>query len=343
MENLLNVLRKDRPVAVFVHNNPDPDALASAFGLRILLKKLGFTRVRGIYFSGLIGRAENREMIRLLKIHLTPTEKARRYEKWQTVLVDCQPYTGNLTLPEGLKPTAVIDHHPLRKKTTRLPFYDVRPQYGACSTIIAEYFQAAGVPVPGDAATGFCYGISSETRRLARDGSAADRTAYLHLLSLASFKRLSQIEYSRLSREFIDHLSKVLLKAFYCKNFACALLDDIPYPDFPAEMADFLLRIRGISWSLCLGQHGDTLYVSIRSTNPRAEASSLIRRILPRQGKSGGHGMVAGGQVRIDCADPARLMGLKRSILDKMLDAIRCRGVKLTRFAGGDDTDSYIR
>ncbi len=328
MADLTDVLKRHRTVSLFVHNHPDPDALASAYGLRYYLAKSGFPRVKGVFYSGLIGRAENREMIRLLKIGVRPAAKAEKADLRQVVLVDSQPFTGNVVLPKGAVPVAAIDHHPLRKVSQSLPWCDIRPRYGSCSTIVYEMLVAREIPVPAPVATAFCYGISSETRRLGREGAAADRAAYLKLLAVANLKKLSRIEYPRLTREFFTHFARVLQRIQVYRTFACADLNDLPYPDFVAEMADFLLRIEGITWSLCVGRYGGTAYVSIRSTNPRGNASSLIKRILPKQGRGGGHAMIAGGQVPVDPAQPDDYRLVADAVVDKALQILHFKGAQ---------------
>jgi hypothetical protein len=39
------------------------------------------------------------------------------------------------------------------------------------------------------------------------------------------------------------------------------------------------------------------MYLSIRTTNTRADAGGLMRRVIGRRGKGGGHGMLAGGWI----------------------------------------------
>ena len=61
-------------------------------------------------------------------------------------VMDAQPGTGNNLLDARKRAAAiVIDHHPLRKSAMKAEFHDVRPHYGATSTIIAEYIVAAGL------------------------------------------------------------------------------------------------------------------------------------------------------------------------------------------------------
>lgn len=311
-------MRPDRPVCLVVHNNPDPDSLASALGLQYLLKRKGFRTAR-IYYDGFIGRAENKAMLSQLKISTHLITRVKLAYRRQFVLLDCQPFAGNVTLPEKAMPLAVIDHHPLRRKTRKVPFYDVRPDYGACATIIYEYLISEDMAIPMPVATALFHAIFSETQGLGREGSPADKKAYLELFPRISFERLSKIQYPSLSRDFISNLLRVLTSGFYYKHLVGVILEELPYPDFVAEMADFLLRIKNMSWSICLGSYQSLLYVSIRSKNIHANSARLLKRAIPKSGTAGGHELIAGARVRIDKMDSAEVQSLKRDIVRKVL------------------------
>jgi nanoRNase/pAp phosphatase (c-di-AMP/oligoRNAs hydrolase) len=326
-EALTAVLDREKEVCILVHNNPDPDSLASASALAILFGKRGFRKVR-IYYSGLIGRAENRELIKILPMKLQRASMIRKVRDRQFVLIDSQPYTGNVRLPEGGALLAAIDHHPLRKRTKDLPFYDVRPRVGACATIIHEYLEAEGIEIRRPVATALAYAIYSETQGLGREGTEEDRTAYVKLIGRVNFSRLSKILNPSLSRPFIANLSRVLLNTFQYKNFACVILEELPYPDFAAEMADFLLRIQNISWSLALGSYENQLSISIRTSQLKGHASRAIRRIIPRRGTSGGHEMIAGAQVPLEGLDAGEVQNLKRDIVRRMLEHLNHKTIR---------------
>jgi nanoRNase/pAp phosphatase (c-di-AMP/oligoRNAs hydrolase) len=327
MEKLLGLLEKDEPLFIIVHNNPDPDSLASAMALKYLFKAKGYPKVR-IFYDGLVGRAENQALIRILKIPLSKTRNIKSGKSRQLILVDCQPYTGNITLPERTNTVGVIDHHPLSPKTSKIPYLDVRPDYGACSTIIFEYFGLLNTPVPKDIATGLFYAIFSETQSLGREGSQADKNAYLSLLPQISTAQLSKIQFPPLSKEFIYHLSEVLLNTFYYKNLAGVILDQLPYPDFVAEMADFLLRIKNITWSICIGSYKRLMYVSVRTTSADLNASGVIKKIIPEKGTAGGHETMAGAQINIDRRGKKNIELMKKEMVRKMLRELNLSPVK---------------
>lgn len=337
MEKMFDLLEKDSPLSIMVHNNPDPDSLASAMGLRHLLKLNGYKRVR-IFYDGLVGRAENQAMIRILKIPLFKTKNMTPMKERQYITVDCQPFTGNVTLPEIGRVVGVIDHHPLSKKTPRVPFRDIRPDYGASATIIHEYYESMGIPVPKDISTALFHAIFSETQSLGREGSQADKNAYLSLLPQISFSQLSKIQFPAISKPFVANLSEVLVNTFYYKNLTGVILDDLPYPDFVAEMADFLLRIKNITWSICLGSYGPLLYISLRTTNVDASASKFLKRIIPKYGRAGGHEMIAGAQVKIDRRKPKNTERIQKEIVRKMLRELNHQPVQnLFRLVSNDE------
>jgi nanoRNase/pAp phosphatase (c-di-AMP/oligoRNAs hydrolase) len=321
MEKLFEIIKNTEPISIVVHNNPDPDALASAAALRFILMNKGFKNIR-IYYDGLIGRAENQEVLKILKVPLFLTVNIPSPQTHQFILVDCQPFTGNVTLPDGVNPIAVIDHHRMRKTTRQVPFCDVRPQYGACSTILYEYLSSLKIDIPTRLATSLSYAISSETQSLGREGSRTDKKAYIELLSRLSFNQLSRTQYPKLSKDFVSNLSRALLNAFYYKNLIGVVMEELPYPDFAAQMADFLLRVKNMTWSICLGTFKDVLYVSIRTTNYKADASRIIKKIMPKGAASGGHEMIAGGQAKIDKSDRSKVRAAKNEVIIKMMRAL---------------------
>jgi len=332
----LQVLKTSKSTSIIAHNNPDPDALASAMGLRFLLQKKGYKKVR-IFYDGLIGRAENQAMIKVLNIPLCRTQNISNIKNRQFILVDCQPQSTNVTLPADAFPVAVIDHHPQKKGISSVPFYDIRPEYGASTTIISEYFLDDEISMPQNLSTALAYGISSETQLLGREGSPADRKVYKELISDASFRLLSKIQYPKISKDFVANLSKALTRVVFYKNLIGVLLERLPYPDFVAELADFLLRVRNMTWSICLGDYRERIFISVRTSNTETDASRIIKKFIPRKGTAGGHSMIAGAQIDIAGMPPEEIRASKEAVLLKMLHALDHRNVTELFSLAGDD------
>jgi nanoRNase/pAp phosphatase (c-di-AMP/oligoRNAs hydrolase) len=295
---LLSVIPRDREVLLLGHNNPDPDSLASAEGLRVLIKHgLGITAQ--IAWSGIVGRAENRAMLTALEIPLVLAEKVLPSFEGSVVLVDTQPGRGNNALPPDLRPTAVIDHHPDWGENNGVPFVDVRQGYGAVSTMVTEYLRELEVPVDERLATALFYGIDSETRHLARGTYPPDVTASEFLYPLVDKALLGTIEAPPLHESYFRLIVDAICSTIACDDVLVTLLGDVPYPDATAQIADLLVRLEGIRWAVCLARYEGFLYASLRSNDLDARAGLLLASVLP-PGHAGGHGMTAGGRLTLE-------------------------------------------
>ena len=88
---------------VLTHDNPDPDALAAAALLEHLLTEVWKRRVT-VAYGGIVGRAENREMVKALGLELAHVRGLDFGRFRRFALVDTQPRTGNNQLPDAHRP-----------------------------------------------------------------------------------------------------------------------------------------------------------------------------------------------------------------------------------------------
>ena len=289
---------------VLTHDNPDPDAVAAGVALVKLLRHHLSQRVT-LAYGGIIGRAENLEMVRSLKLEMSRLRHIQFKNYRHFALVDTQPRTGNNQLPDDITPDLVFDHHPLRRATTEVPFVDVRTDYGATASIVAEYLLAAGVSLTRKEATAIVYAIRSETLDFSREAAGSDRMVYDHFLKLADKRLLGRIQNPPLPLDYFSSLHDALENLSSVQSLVISHLGAVSQPDIVPEIADLLLRMQGKTWSLVTGQFEGRIYCSIRTSNPRADAARLMRRLLGRRGKGGGHGMVAGGWLPMSEREPA--------------------------------------
>jgi len=181
-----------KTILILTHNNPDPDAIAASWALHFLLKTKFKARPR-VAYGGIITRAENRAMVRLLKIKMQPLDKVNLHRFEIFALVDTQPGTGNNSLPSRRHASIIIDHHSPRRASSGAAFTDIRPHYGSSSTILIEYLIEAGLPIRKGLATALYYGLKTDTQDLGRNGTEADYKAAIALYPDVQLKRLSQI------------------------------------------------------------------------------------------------------------------------------------------------------
>src|SRR5262249_29858687 len=144
-------------------------------------------------------------------------------------------------------------------------------------------------------ATALIYAIRSETQDFAREHAGPDKAIYDHFFPLARHRLLARVQSPRLPLSYFHNMHDALENLESVDSLVVSHLGTVEQPDIVPEIADLLLRLEGKTWSLATGFYGERLYLSIRTTNPRADAGGLMRRLLGRRGKGGGHGMIAGG------------------------------------------------
>jgi len=321
---------------IAMQDTPDPDSLAAAVALRRLAKSQGNLQC-SIVCGGTVGRGENRALVKYLGLNLRCYQEID-YEKFDLVaMVDTQPGTGNNSLPEGVLPDIVIDHHPIRRLTRTAPFTDVRSGYGATSTILVEYLIEAGITPDTPLATALLYGIRSDTQDLGRESSRFDIEAIEFLYPFANKRMLGVIQRGKVPRVYYQMLSDALRNARVQGPAILTELGDVDNPDMIAEVADLLLREDETIWTMCTGYWNHRLLISIRTSEESNLAERVIKHVVARRGTGGGHQTYAGGQIPLVKGTKAEREEIERHVEERFLEAIgagndqSARLVKLVR------------
>ena len=322
---LLQAVSRPGSIVILPHDNPDPDALASAATLAYLFRTLA-NRDSVIAQGGIVGRAENRAMLTYLNISLVSVPSIPFTSETVVALVDTQPGRANNSLPEGTVPTVVIDHHPAYAEYPGVAYLDLRSDYGATSTILAEYLMESRVPMDPKIATALFYGIAAETQDLGREATPADVAASQFLYPYTNKRRLAKIENARVPREYFVGFRDAIEEAQIYGTVIISALGEVQYPDMVAEIADFLLRLDEVEWAMAMGFYNKWLYVSLRTTIRDVNAGDLLQKVLGSK-SAGGHDMIAGGRVRVEEGGIA-LEKTAVKIKDRLLKAL---GVEASR------------
>jgi len=303
IDRLTHALSGGRRLVVYLHDNPDPDTIAAGWCLARIGEHLGLKPL--LVHGGHLGRAENRAMVRVLRIPLRQVER-RRVRHLSTdryALVDTQPGSGNNSFPEGRRTHVVLDHH-RRRPGLDAAFADVRLGEGCCTTLALDYLQAFGLEPDPDLATAAAYAILSETQDLKREATRGDREAWQSLAPKVRQPLLGRIRHPVRSREYYRTISRALLRTEVGRHTVICHAGEVPYAEVVAEVADFLVAMERISWCMVTGLHGDRMVLSLRTTDPRGGAERVMKRVLRSLGKGGGHGMIAGGALPCPDRDP---------------------------------------
>jgi len=319
---LIEWLRGRGAILIVTHDHPDPDALATAYALRhLILVKTCQEAV--IAFDGVIGRSENRALVRELEIETVPLNSLDPHEFAVICLVDAQPQTGNVSLPPGCRIDLVIDHHPLREATRNCRWHDVRPDYEASATILYEYLQAHEVTIATKLATLLFYAIKSETESLGREWGPADHNAYRALLPLCNSRILYRITHPSLPQGYFARVNAALESARIYGDVLVFNLQEVDHPEIVAEMADFLLRAEGVEIVFGCAEYDGEGILSLRSNDWEVNAGDLIQQVTAGFGTSGGHDQIAGGQVRPLPTGAAGRAALHGELVRRLLSALR--------------------
>ena len=317
-EKMLEWVKGRGEVIILVHDNPDPDCLASAMALsRFFREKVSVEPV--IAFSGMIGRSENLMMAGVLEIPLVPLEIVDLSRYRVVCMLDTQPLTGNNSLDPDVTVDIVIDHHPLRETCNRSRWVDVREDYGVTATIIYEYLIANEVAIDSKLATAIFYAIKSDTQDLGREANLPDREAYLSLFPIVDKHLLYQITNPRQPIEYFRTIRRTLDHARIYDTAVVADMQLVVFPELVAEMADFLLRLEGIKVVLAFGDYSGELVISLRTSSADMNAGEMVKRLVQGLGVGGGHSLVAGGKILLIPDHLAGTQNMDKILTDRFL------------------------
>ncbi len=291
---LIGILSPERPVLVQTHDFPDHDALGAAYGLCELLRREGFSC--SITYGGRIQSISLGAMISKLSITLEEFTEACEHKGAQTIVVDGSPAGATVQSVAGTL-VGVVDHHPTRKKIDA-PFADIREDMGACSSIVWTYWLERGLTPDKITATALLAGIELDTEYLSRRVSKTDLDAHAALYFLGDKDIAREIVHTSLTLEQLPQIGKAFSDPIVQGNFILAELDGDYSSELLSVLADFLLRLREITFAVAVETGGDEYRVSARSRDPALDAGAVVAKALSGIGCGGGHSHMAGGIIR---------------------------------------------
>ena len=282
------------PLLVVAHDNPDPDAIASALGLARIAESVGVSA--DICHGGDIAHQENRALVNVLDIRLRTFADVDLDDYGGVALVDHSRAGINDGLPEEHPVDVVIDHHPPRGAVGG-SFVDVRPEIGATSTLIAEYLSRLGIAPDRALATALSYGIRTDTKEFTRSTATDDFEAAAALLARADESVLERVESPSVSPETLRVLAAAIENRDVRGAALATCVGEVSDRDALAQAADRLLGLDGVTVSFVYGYADGVIYGSARARGSDHDAGELLRDALDAVGSAGGHASMAGAQV----------------------------------------------
>jgi nanoRNase/pAp phosphatase (c-di-AMP/oligoRNAs hydrolase) len=319
-DELLQVLSEFDRFLVVMHDNPDPDAIATGWGLQVLIRRKLNRPVR-VVGGGAIVRAENRHLVELLQPPIELVDDLEVSEGTTTILVDCgSEATNHLLTRKRLHPIGVIDHHVNEGLDEQPAFQDIRPHVAASATIAASYLREQRIDPGVKLATAMIYAQRTETCGSETHYSALDRSILPWLTERAEPALLAEIENAPLSREYFGDLLLAMQGTFVYDRVALCFLPRASGAEIVGEVADLLIRCEGIQQVLCGAIVGSDLVLSARTERDCGSATKLLSTTLEGLGGAGGHAHRAGGKITA--------VGRGVKIAEELYDELRRRWLK---------------
>jgi nanoRNase/pAp phosphatase (c-di-AMP/oligoRNAs hydrolase) len=263
-------------VLILLHNDPDPDALASGLALRNVLRRNRQTAVIAA-FEG-VTRPENQRMMNLLDIQIEIMTAAHVNDFDRIAMVDVQPhYFGG----EIDRVDLVIDHHPEQSGYTAV-YKDIRVDYGSTSTILTEHLRAVDANFSERTATAMLYAIKSDTLFFNRQANRVDIEAFSYLYPLADATLIRKMEGAEITMDRLDYVLKARQNGRMTEQVFCAFLGTTPREDFIPYVADFYLQLENVQWTIISGIVNDTLVMSVRNLGYSRNAGEFVRKYFQR-------------------------------------------------------------
>lgn len=296
--NLIALLQNQKTY-IQTHNFPDPDALASAFGLQTFLKYYGINTI--LCYDGKIDKLSTKRMLTNFSIEICAREELEDMKDTDYIVnVDSQKYNSNLTDFIGDE-VACIDHHPTFISCEYL-YKDVRI-VGACASLIADYFYKTGTPVDSVTAAALCYGIKMDTFDFSRGVTDLDVDMFAYMYKKAD-KHLFSSMYANVM-EFKD------LKAYGAAIESIKVYDKTGFAYIPfdcpdaliAMISDFILALDVVEFAVVYAARDNGFKLSIRSEDENINAGKVTNNALGEIGCGGGHATMAGGMIPVEGID----------------------------------------
>jgi nanoRNase/pAp phosphatase (c-di-AMP/oligoRNAs hydrolase) len=275
-----------------------------------------------IVYTGPISRPETVELISNIGIKLIrlDTEKNKELvgKDDQVIVVDCQKENSNVAHLPG-EYIACIDHHPELSGNV-YAYVDIRPDYGACASMMYEYAKDFGYELTPVQAALMIYGIRIDTDDLSRRKYPLDIDVFSALYKIADLSILGNIGRNRIRPEDISTTIVAYENLTIKNNIAYSFAGDDKAKESLAELADKLISLADISFVVVYSKCFNGYNFSLRSQTYTLNAGKIAKYAFSKvNGDGGGHKYMAGGLIpKVAFMD---LIGGK-AVMERVIDII---------------------
>lgn len=294
----LSDLLQFEPITIQTHDNPDPDALASAYGLYRYFVNSG--RSARIIYGGRspISKANLKLMMKELGIKAEYFTDKQIPVEGLLLTVDCQYGEGNVT-PLKADRIAIIDHHqssgPVKAD---MDMTEIHSSLGSCSTLVWKLLKDEGVDIAEDRnlSTALYYGLMTDTGNFVEVHHPLDRD----MMDELKYDRTMIYQFcnSNISLSELKIAGDALVDYRYNEKHRFAMIASAPCdPNILGLISDLALQVDVVNVCLVYNELGDGYKFSVRSCVKESHADDLAAYIAEGIGSGGGHTDKAGGFI----------------------------------------------
>jgi nanoRNase/pAp phosphatase (c-di-AMP/oligoRNAs hydrolase) len=314
-------------LAIVPHDNPDPDAIASALALARIARFAGADRVT-LCYGGTISHQQNRAFVNLLDVDLRPLETVDLGTFDAVAFVDHATPGRNVGVPADTEVDVVIDHHPAEEPVDAA-FVDRRDDYGATATILVEYLRDLGIEPDERLAAALQFAIHRERLDFIRGPTSEDYRAASSLHEQSDDDLLDRLYGSAFSGATLDAIGEAIRTRTKRGSTLVSSVGRTRERDALPQAADYLLNLEGVDTVLVFGLVGDAIAMSARSIDPRVDLGRVLVAAFGDAGEAGGHHDMAGARLPLgiladpdDETDEELLNLVSRRVRRRFLDAM---------------------
>ncbi|MGM0689222.1 MAG: DHH family phosphoesterase [Bacillota bacterium] len=296
---------KYESIAIYIPGSPDPDAIASAHAIKLILKHLSIDS--DIFAEKRLSLPQNKAFIDKLKIPLI-FGKDINFEKYDAYIVpDFQ--NNRIENISNRIPCAVhIDHHAKSKDSVKADFSLIRTDSGSTSTLVALIVKNLDIDFPEkemvSMATALTIGIYTDTDKY-NNITSLDLEALSFLSGFADWNILQGISNIPISPETLLYYNKAIANEVAYKDWGFYGIGYVNSKnrDSIAIAADMVLEKsthNTVAVFAVIENHKKRemyLDVSLRSENKSVDLNRVIKRITPN---GGGRRYKGAYQVKLD-------------------------------------------
>jgi len=282
-------------ILIQTHDNPDPDAIGSAFALYTYLMQNGKTPA--IIYGG-FSKIKKPNLINMVEWLEIPIKYAKETAPPELLIcVDCQYGEGNVAKFEAAN-VAVIDHH-IQAMTPAIGV--IQSNLGACATLMCDLLNKEGFDFSAhkNVATALYYGLYTDTAGLQEIFHPQDRDVRDYLPEFCDMRVAARLRNCNLTLEELEIAGVALLRNFndYDKRYAI-FKSEYCDPNILGFISDIALQVDTVDLCVVISEQGNGAKLSVRSCAREIMANEFAGYVANGVGGGGGHRDKAGGFIQ---------------------------------------------